>query len=290
VDNGFYLALGVTVTLPFMQWAVPTIPRVVAYAGVAGGLFVMLLEFMGTEMRPPLSAIILFLIGLLCIGGAVHLYLTRAPLKTEPTANIPASPPRGPTLEATNRSKIDATGAVIPGDLPFQFGKADQDSIIDMPGIEVTTNDDGTYTVKPGARAVNRQFPLPTGEFSRLSDVDLTKMVQSVVSELRRFNSDYRRDVFPPYTKVGPLPEEYTRRSKDNWEKYRAAYEEKFSKLALSLASEMLARVGRIEGSSMSPSAAEGGNLVYYGRFVGNDPATHTADFLETVANALATK
>jgi hypothetical protein len=46
VMDGFYLALGVTIVLPFFQWAVPTMPRIVAYSGVIGGILVMLLEFL----------------------------------------------------------------------------------------------------------------------------------------------------------------------------------------------------------------------------------------------------
>jgi hypothetical protein len=79
------------------------------------------------------------------------------------TSDAPIS--RRPTLEATNKSVIDATGATIPGDLPFQFGRADNNSVIDMPGITVTTKD-GITTVTPGH--LNRRFPPPTGEYSRL--------------------------------------------------------------------------------------------------------------------------
>jgi len=220
----------------------------------------------------------------------IHLRTADVPAGLAKIHDMAAAAVRGPTLEATNRSKIDATNAIIPGDLPFQFGKADQDSIIDIPGIQVTKNENGTYTVMPGARPVNRQFPPPTGEFSSLSNAALSKKVQSVISELRQFNSDYRRDVFPPYTRVGPIDEEYTRRSTENWNKYRAAYEERFTKLTLSLTSEMLARIGSIEGDSMSQSAREAATLVYYGRFAGNNTAAGAADFLEAVASKLPNK
>jgi len=206
--------------------------------------------------------------------------------KSEANPSETARPSRGPTLEATRGSKIDATGAVIPGDLPFQFGKADQNSIIDMPGLTVTKNENGSYTVSPGEH-VNRAFPPPTGEFSSLSNTALSEKVQIVVSELKQFQSDFRRDVFPPYTKVGPIDEEYTRRSTENWHKYQTTYEEKFSKLALSLASEMLVRIGSIEGSSMSPEARNGANLVYWGRFVGHNPAEAAAEFLKALASNL---
>ena len=90
MEKGFYVGLGVAVLMPFAQWAVPVMPRSVAYAGMIAGVIVMLSEvlseFLGPEMRPPLSAALLFLVGTLSIGGAVHLYMHRAGEKPVPGA------------------------------------------------------------------------------------------------------------------------------------------------------------------------------------------------------------
>ncbi len=67
--EGFYLALGVTVVLPFAQWMAPTMPRHVAYAGVAGGILIMFAEFLDPAMKPPFSVVILFLIGRFALAG-----------------------------------------------------------------------------------------------------------------------------------------------------------------------------------------------------------------------------
>jgi hypothetical protein len=83
--EGFYLALGLTVVLPFAQWLAPTMPRLVAYTGMAGGILIVFAEFLDQSMKPPFSVVILFLIGALCMGGAAHLYwqfLRKAPDKT----------------------------------------------------------------------------------------------------------------------------------------------------------------------------------------------------------------
>jgi hypothetical protein len=78
LDNGFYLGLGVAVLLPFLQYASPTLPRSVAWAGVIAGCLVMAAEFFPPEWKPPLLAVILFLVGAGCFGAAVHFYLGRS--------------------------------------------------------------------------------------------------------------------------------------------------------------------------------------------------------------------
>ncbi len=91
--EGFYLALGVTVVLPFAQWMAPTMPRHVAYAGVAGGILIMFAEFLDPAMKPPFSVVILFLIGALCIGGAAHLYIQHLKRPADKVADsIPSEP------------------------------------------------------------------------------------------------------------------------------------------------------------------------------------------------------
>ncbi len=102
----FYLALGVTILLPFLQWAFPTIPWTVAYAGVGAGTLIMLSEFLDASMKPPFGAAILFLIGVLCIGAAGHLYLQalkkpavekHAENATQTSGQISPSSSTGPT-------------------------------------------------------------------------------------------------------------------------------------------------------------------------------------------------
>lgn len=102
-------------------------------------------------------------------------------------ASASAPPVRGPTLEATNKSTIDATDAEIPGDLPFQFGRADNNSLIDMPGIRVTRTDKG-YTITP-AEHVNRRFPAPTGKFASMSALELRRCIEITVDDLHRFQN-----------------------------------------------------------------------------------------------------
>ena len=309
--DGFYLALGVTVLLPFLQWLFPTVPKAVAYAGVIGGLLVMASEFLEASMKPPFSAVVLFLIGFLCIGGGAYQYLrflTPAPEKavnTEqtsaqssaaeavtnpalPSADTSASaaaPQRGPTLEATRNSKIDATRSVIPGDLPFQFGKADDGSIIDMPGTIVTRKEDGSVVMTFGAIPVNRAFPAPTGEFASLSASELKARTGEIAGSLREFQGRFETEMrslprtSPPQVRVSDVV------WKQFSEKYRYEYNTKLLDPAISIASEIMSR---IEASAPGTSFQHpGANMLYHRAFAGPAPALEVAEFLDLLVSKL---
>ncbi|WP_315796031.1 hypothetical protein [Bradyrhizobium sp. SZCCHNRI3043] len=327
--EGFYLALGATILLPFLQWAFPTIPKLVAYAGVAGAIVLLLSEFLDPSMKPPFSAAILFLIGALCIGGSGHLYLQslKKSVREKPTetaarppgynnpdrsaekviGGIPAKPiepaestpavapeapassiqppirPRGPVLEATNDSKINAAGAVIPNDLPFQLGKADGGSVIDMPGVVVTRKDDGTIAINTGSGSGERYFQPPTGEFADMSVGDLKARMRATVHDLNDFQANFEKDFYDPERKY-PSKE----KAREVRNKYSAEYREKFSKLALSLAEAALFRIGRrVDGSELSRQANDGGRIILNERFVGPAPATEAAAFLASLESRL---
>lgn len=108
---------------------------------------------------------------LLLLAGALQwqLAIWKSQTSEQPTQRVDdiaaasTQPVRGPTLEATNKSKIDATGAEIPGDLPFQFGRAENNSIIDMPGIKVTKTDKGYTFTTP--RSTGFQRPAQGSDF-----------------------------------------------------------------------------------------------------------------------------
>jgi hypothetical protein len=207
--------------------------------------------------------------------------------RTSQAAEVPTPTPaqpamRGPTLEATRNSTIDATGAVIPGDLPFQLGKADDRSVIDMAGINVTRKDDGTITITPGN--VPKAFPPPTGEFSSLSNAELKERARAISSDLRalqrRFEEDARKLTRLP--QGGIEDHEFKAFS----EKYYSEYQEGFAKGALSIASELLARLGT--ATATSRGARSGGGMLLYGAFAGPTPASDVAEFLDSLTQQLS--
>jgi hypothetical protein len=97
---------------------------------------------------------------------------------------------RGPTLEAVDHSVIDASGSTIPGDLPFQFGRAQGNSLIAMPGVTVKKNDTDGYSVIPPAET-NLSFPAPDGRFSNFSDAGLKHEAVPIADKFRQAQKEF---------------------------------------------------------------------------------------------------
>ena len=182
---------------------------------------------------------------------------------------------RPPTLEATDKGKIDATDGTIPGDLPFPFAKASRGGIVNMPGITVTT-ENGVTTVRPGH--ANLRFPAPTGEFSELSNIQLKHRAEKMASELRVFHNGHKID-FP-----SPLDDDQLL---EIMQKTARLFEDKYVDINLSLASEMMARIGVFEDSELPESARTGTALVLNKAYAGPQPAVDAAAFLEALAAKL---
>jgi len=184
---------------------------------------------------------------------------------------------RGPTLEATNRSTIDASGATIPGDLPFQFGRADNDSLIAMPGVKVTKTDNGWQVSPP--ENVNYNFPAPPAKYAVMPIPELRRQLQSTANELRVFQNQYTvnfRQSVPDTTKM-----------REVIDAYKTDYDKRFSELSFSLASAAMSRIGMI---TLPKAASSGGQIVYYKKFVGPTPAGDAATFLEALSERLPKK
>jgi hypothetical protein len=202
----------------------------------------------------------------------------QAPVVAQQVQETPPVTPRGPTLEATNGSKIDASHATIPGDLPFQFGKADGGSLIEMPGINVTKTEKG-WEINTAANT-NREFPPPPEYLATMSLPELKAVMQANVAELRDLQRQFDNDFFEPGHK-------YPEREKAAavYEKYKAIYNKDFSQKSLDLASAALIRIGSV--SNLSRDANLGGQVVYHKMFVGPRPAEVAALFLETLLTNL---
>jgi hypothetical protein len=293
--DGFYLALGVTFVLPFLQWAVPAMPKILAYAGVAGGIAVMLAEFLDPTMKPPFGVVILFLIGVLCIGGATHLYVqflenpkpnekaatdAAAPKPELKTSAVPAPVQNAgrPWLEATRDSEINANGALIAGEFPNigQFARLDGGSKLNMQGVMIIGQNAPT------------QFPPPTGEFSSLTNTEIHEQARELVSNLLGFQKEYDGQKVDSGWGANKTMEERQKKMDQNKDLY-ARSAEKYNKgklptLARSLASEMLGRSGAIDVASAPQNAQMGSFVVLQGRYAGGDPAGSAAAFIEFLA------
>jgi hypothetical protein len=188
---------------------------------------------------------------------------------------------RGPTLEANTGGIINAQGATIPGDLPFQFGKVTMGGLIDMPGIKVTRKDDGTFSVQPSGEPINRAFPHPTGEFQGFGDDQLRQKARSLAEDLRdfqqRFEIEFR--ALPRSPKTGVADADF----QPFYEKWRLEFQGKYINEAHSLASEYLSRGHEITARDRTESS--GGVTVLYKSFAGFDAASRAAAFLDCIAS-----
>jgi hypothetical protein len=179
---------------------------------------------------------------------------------------------RGPTLEATNRSTIDAAGASLPSDLPFQLGKADNDSLIDMRGLQVTPNESGGWNITPTPSTV--EFPEPPAEYAFLSNAELKGQLQTLAHTLLEIQAQYTAEARQAISEK--------KDTKPVFQKYNAIYQDNFSDLSLALAATALKRVRIV--SDVPRAAASGGQLIYYKKFAGPTPASDIAAFLDLLS------
>jgi hypothetical protein len=207
----------------------------------------------------------------------------RAEKTTAATTAEGMLPTRGPTLEATQNAAIDATGSVIPGDLPWQFARAADGAIIDMPGTVITRKEDGSMTIQFGAVPVTRQFPPPTGEFSKFSNSELRERAQEIAAALRDFQGRLEGEnrTLPRLPQGGIADDVYKQFS----DKYSLEYHTKFVGVARSIASEMIDRI-----SKATPEATfshRGANMLYWKSFAGPKAALTVSEFLNLLAQQL---
>jgi hypothetical protein len=75
--------VAISVISTFIRWALPVVPKPIAWGGVGAGIVVLLAVWALPQMNITLPAVGLFLIGVLCIGGAVNMSLRPNPTQNE---------------------------------------------------------------------------------------------------------------------------------------------------------------------------------------------------------------
>lgn len=81
-------------------------PRPVAWGGVIGGLLVLLVAIAPIHMNLSPPVIALFLVGAICIGGAVHLAL-------KPKAPTQSPAPAAPAAAGNTMGNINGNNGII---------------------------------------------------------------------------------------------------------------------------------------------------------------------------------
>jgi hypothetical protein len=236
-------------------------------------------------VRAPMVFLLGGIAALAAFESAVYLKKLQTPdSESAPSTQRAATTP---TLEATRGATIDAQGAIIPGDLPFQFAKASDGAVISMPGVSITRKEDGAYLITPGgAGPVNKQFPPPKGEFSALSNAQLVAREKDIASSFREFQQRVSEA-------LDKLPRDQDQRARDAtftaaYEPFVDEYKKQFEGIGLDLASEFLARLGTVENAPRTANL--GGQMLLYGSFAGPTPASDIADFLDFLAEKMREK
>jgi hypothetical protein len=91
----------------FIRWAMPVVPKIIAWSGVGAGVVVLFADWMLPQMNITLPAVGLFLAGVLCIAGAVNMSLRPKPTQDESGA---AAATTNRTGDVTNNSGIVTQG------------------------------------------------------------------------------------------------------------------------------------------------------------------------------------
>jgi len=88
-DIGYGAAI--SIIFAFLRWAVPAMPKSIAWSGVIAGVITLLTAWLMPQMNITLPAIALFLLGAICIGGAVHLAMKPRSADRQPVAGTAAN-------------------------------------------------------------------------------------------------------------------------------------------------------------------------------------------------------
>jgi xanthosine utilization system XapX-like protein len=76
-DLSFGIGTAVSILFAFLRYRFPTMGKHTAEAGIAAGILLIIADIMVPDMRPALPAAAMFLIGCLCIGASIDLWINQ---------------------------------------------------------------------------------------------------------------------------------------------------------------------------------------------------------------------
>jgi hypothetical protein len=97
----------ISVISTFIRRAMPIVPKPIAWSGAGAGVLVLVADGLIPQMNITLPAIGLFLVGALCIGGAINLTFKPKPAPSDPVAAVSTTNQAG---DVTNNSGIVTQG------------------------------------------------------------------------------------------------------------------------------------------------------------------------------------
>lgn len=199
-----------------------------------------------------------------------------------PLSNRALAQGKPPTLEATRHSTIDAQGAEIPEDFPGELARADDNSLIQMNGLKVKKRSNGGYALIPGTGTIEKPLPPPEGEIAWMSAPDLKNAILGEAKSLRELQQQFNSDYFGP-DHAFPSDEKASEVS----HKYAEIFTKTYAPKVTSLASAAVNYIGGVNSTQFTREERYGMTIVLYRKFVGPEPATNAAAFLEALARRL---
>jgi hypothetical protein len=115
MDTPIYLGLGVSVVFFFLRYAVNAVPKFIAWAGVVAGLLIVLAQFLPLEARPPMSVVILFLIGFMALATGGYLWIQNMQGPKRTTAPLSEEAPTATGAAPADKTSRGSTGVLIKG-------------------------------------------------------------------------------------------------------------------------------------------------------------------------------
>lgn len=204
--------------------------------------------------------------------------------KSPPSAPIPTAPAtpavanKRPLFEATDHSRIDATGATLP-QIGIPWARADGYSSVDMSSISILSDQNVQVINIPAERV--RRFS-SKGTYKNLSHRELKEKATDTAKKLRALHKAFLIDFFGP---DGKYPDD--NKEHDVSQKYDEIYKALYADMAVELSSTMLTITGPVKLTSLPNDAQRGSAKIFGKTLVGAEPLLAAAEFLEVMADRL---
>lgn len=185
----------------------------------------------------------------------------------------PPTPAKSSAIRIDNSSDVTMEGNVIQG---FE-------TAIDVnrsSGIQAKGN-----IIQPGEAT---HFPPPDGKFRQLTNAEIRSRLNELTRAMRAFEIDYRKQIDAVYDSTSRTFEERMRRSDELHASEKEQFVARFSGEAVSLASEILYRVGSVQSPRQPEKDISLGAIVVLHRtLAGPSPIAAAADFLDYMVQQL---
>jgi len=144
--------VGISIIFAFLRWAIPSMPKPLAWSGITAGALILLAGVIMPQLDLSLSAVGLFLVGCLCIGGSAYVAI-----------NPPANAREGPSFKMAQAPSVNGDCNVVGSGNSVTGG-------INCP--KIVQPNPATFTL--GAHTIT---PKPDGTFELVISTELVSQI-----------------------------------------------------------------------------------------------------------------